>query len=318
MCGIAGLLFKKGKHPDLSMTTGEALTEMMHCLLHRGPDSDGWAMYREPLEDALRLRFFVRSDKDEAEEDVARIREALAAHGATILEEDPIGITYGVVVRYKGDVKKFARAIEDAARLVSLGTSLDIVKDVGHPYPLADKYRTREFDGTHAIGHTRLATETGVHPETTHPFWATGFADVCVVHNGQLTNYWVMRRRLERRGMRFHTENDTELVAVYLAYRMDRGATLEEALRGSLDDLDGTFTYLVATRDSIGYAKDKLAAKPLVIYEDEWMVGVASEEVSLNRLFPGRPLKTWEPPPHTYGLWSLERPPLARTGTEGQ
>jgi glutamate synthase domain-containing protein 1 len=317
MCGIAGILRKRGKHPDLAMTTGEAVTEMMHCLLHRGPDSDGWAMYREPLEGALRLRFFVSTDAGEAEKDVARIREALGQHKAKILSEDRLGITYGVTVKHRGDVKKFARAIEDAARLVSLGTSLDIVKDVGHPLPLGKLYRTSDFDGTHAIGHTRLATETGVHPETTHPFWATGFADVCVVHNGQVTNYWVMRRRLERQGMRFHTENDTELVAVYLAYRMDRGATLEEALRGSLDDLDGTFTYLVATKDSIGYAKDKLAAKPLVIYEDEWMVAVASEEVSLNRLFPGRSLKTWEPPPLTYGLWSLEPSAGARTGTEG-
>ena len=189
---------------------------------------------------------------------------------------------------------------------------------MGHPRPLGKLYRTHDFDGTHAIGHTRLATETGVHPETTHPFWATGFADICVVHNGQVTNYWIMRRRLEKQGMRFHTENDTELVAVYLAYRMDRGAPLEEALRGSLDDLDGTFTYLVATKDSIGYAKDKLAAKPLVIYEDEWLVAVASEEVELNRLFPGRSVKTWEPPPLTYGLWSLEQPDLASTGTEGR
>ncbi|MBI5441100.1 MAG: class II glutamine amidotransferase [Deltaproteobacteria bacterium] len=318
MCGISGVLFKNGKHPDLKMTTGEAVTEMMHCLLHRGPDSDGWAMYKEPLTGAsLRMRFFVSEDKGEAERDVARIRAALAQHKAKIVEEERIGITYGAIVQYKGDSKKFAHAVEDAARLVSFGRSLDIVKDVGQPQSLGKLYRTHEFDGTHAIGHTRLATETGVHPETTHPFWATGFEDVCVVHNGQVTNYWVMRRRLERQGMRFHTENDTELIAVYLAYRMDRGATFEEALRGSLDDLDGTFTYLVATKDSIGYAKDKLAAKPLVIYEDEHMVAVASEEVSLNRLFPGRSLKTWEPAPLTYGLWTLAKPALNRTGTEG-
>ena len=305
MCGIAGILFKKKERPDLGMTTGEALTEMMHCLLHRGPDSDGWAMYREPLEGALRLRFFISPDNKAAREDIARIKDALARHKAKITDEETLGITYRVVVKYKGDVKKFAHAIEDAARLVSLGTSLDIVKDVGQPYPLGKLYRTNEFDGTHGIAHTRLATETGVHPETTHPFWSTGFSDVCVVHNGQITNYWIMRRRLERQGMRFHTENDTELIAVYLAYRMDRGASLEEGLRGSLNDLDGTFTYLVATKDSIGYAKDKLAAKPLVKYEDDYMVALASEEVALNRLFPGQSLKTMEPAPFTFGLWSL-------------
>jgi hypothetical protein len=307
MCGIVGILFKKKERPDLGMTTGKALTEMMHCLLHRGPDSDGWAMYREPVRGALRLRFFISPNTEAAKEDIARIKDALAKHKAKIMDGESLGITYRVVVKYEGDVKKFAHAIEDAAQLVSLGTSLDIVKDVGQPYPLAERYRTNEFDGTHGIAHTRLATETGVHPETTHPFWSTGFPDVCVVHNGQVTNYWIMRRRLERQGMRFHTENDTELIAVYLAYRMDRGANLEEALRGSLDDLDGTFTYLVATKDSIGYAKDKLAAKPLVKYEDDNIVALASEEVALNRLFPGRSLKTMEPAPFTYGLWSLQQ-----------
>jgi glutamate synthase domain-containing protein 1 len=301
MCGIAGILFKGNERPGIGMTTGQALTEMMHCVLHRGPDSDGWAMYRGPLDGALRLRFFASS-----EDDVGRIKEALAQQGAEIVEEERVGITYKVVVKYQGDVTKFAHAVEDAARLVSFGTSLDIVKDVGEPRPLAKIYKVDEFNGTHGIGHTRLATETGVHPETTHPFWSTGFSDVCVVHNGQLTNYWIMRRRLERQGMRFHTENDTELIAVYLAYRMDRGAPLEDALRGSLDDLDGTFTYLVATKDSIGYAKDKLAAKPLVIYEDDRMVAVSSEEVALNRLFPGQSLRTRESAPLTYGLWSLQ------------
>ncbi len=142
-----------------------------------------------------------------------------------------------------------------------------------------------------------------MHPDTSHPFWASGFADVATVHNGQITNYWIMRRRLERRGMAFQTENDTELVAVYLAYRMSEGASLEDALESSVEDLDGTFSYLVATRDSIGYAKDPLAAKPLVVYENDELIAVSSEEVGLNRLFPGQSLETSEPPPGTFGLW---------------
>jgi len=200
--------------------------------------------------------------------------------------------------------------MERVGRLVSVGTSLDIIKDVGQPYKLQQLYGIAEFNGSHGIGHTRLATETGVHPETAHPFWATGFADVATVHNGQITNYWIMRRRLERKGMEFRTENDTELIAVYLAYRMSQGIALDEALQSSLKDLDGTFSYLVATRDSIGYAKDKLAAKPMVKYEDDELIAIASEEVALNRLFPGRALDTTEPPPLTCGLWS-------RQGTDG-
>ena len=112
-----------------------------------------------------------------------------------------------------------------------------------------------------------------------------------------------MRRRLERQGMELHTENDTELIAVYLAFKMSQGNSLEEALHSSLEDLDGTFSCLVATQDSIGYAKDKLAAKPMVKYEDDDLVAIASEEVALNRLFPGQTLKTTEPPPLTYGMW---------------
>jgi glutamate synthase domain-containing protein 1 len=286
------------------MTTGEALTEMMDACRHRGPDSAGWAIYKEPQEGTLRLRFFVRSGNGQSE-DVARIQRGLALNGAEIVEEETIGCTYGVVVRYSGDIQKFSYAIERVGQLVSVGTSLDLIKDVGQPYGLQKVYNIAQFNGSHGIGHTRLATETGVHPETAHPFWATGFADVATVHNGQITNYWIMRRRMERRGMEFRTENDTELIAVYLAYKMSQGVTLEEALRCSLDDLDGTFSYLVATNDSIGYAKDKLAAKPMVKYEDDDLIAIASEEVALNRLFPGRALDTTEPSPLTCGLWSM-------------
>jgi hypothetical protein len=211
-----------------------------------------------------------------------------------------------VIVKYSGDIQQFSYAMEHAGQLVSIGSSLDLVKDVGQPYGLQQIYNIARFDGSHGIGHTRLATETGVHPETAHPFWATGFADVATVHNGQITNYWIMRRRLERRGMEFRTENDTELIAVYLAYQMSQGVLMEDALRSSLDDLDGTFSYLVSTKDSIGYAKDKLAAKPMVKYEDDDMIALASEEVALNRLFPGRSLDTTEPPPLTCGLWSRQ------------
>jgi hypothetical protein len=193
--------------------------------------------------------------------------------------------------------------MERVCKPVSMGRSLDIIKDVGQPRSLADRYGITEFDGTHGIAHIRLATESGVHPDTSHPFWASGFADVATVHNGQITNYWIMRRRLERRGMTFQTENDTELVAVYLAYRMSEGASLEDALESSVEDLDGTFSYLVATRDSIGYAKDRLAAKPLVVYENDELIAVSSEEVGLNRLFPGQSLETSEPSPGTFGLW---------------
>jgi len=302
MCAIAGILFKNGRHNKLGMTTGEALTEMLDATLHRGPDSAGWALYREPLSDRWRLRFFV-DDGTRGEEGIRLIHRRLESSGARIVRGEREGCTYGLLIQYPGDLLSLTRNVERVCKPVSMGRSLDILKDVGQPRELAQRYGITEFDGTHGIAHIRLATESGVHPDTSHPFWASGFADVATVHNGQITNYWIMRRRLERRGMTFQTENDTELVAVYLAYRMSEGGSLEEALESSVQDLDGTFSYLVATRDAIGYAKDPLAAKPLVVYEDDELIAVSSEEVGINRLFPGRSLETREPPPGTFGLW---------------
>ncbi len=307
MCSIGGLLFKNGKRPEtMPFTTGKCITEILDGTVHRGPDSCGWGLYREAREGEYRIRFFIdEKDAGKALQDVEQIKKALAEKKAEILDDKVVGCMYAARIRFSGDIEPFSFEMGDIAEIVSVGSSLDIIKDVGKPYEVSSRHDILDFDGTHGLGHTRLATESGVHPNTSHPFWAPGFSDVCTVHNGQLTNYWIMRRRLERRGMQFQTQNDTELIAVYLAYQMSQGATLEDALKTSLDELDGTYTYMVATKDSIGYAKDKLAAKPMVIYEDDDLIAIASEEVGINRLFPGKALITREPPPLTYGLWSV-------------
>ena len=136
--------------------------------------------------------------------------------------------------------------------MISIGSSLEIVKDVGSAHEVDDHYGVSGFHGTHGLGHVRLATESAVKPESAHPFWATGFADVAIVHNGQITNYWKMRRRLEQRDYAFTTDNDSELIAVYLADKLSQGIPLRDALATSIDDLDGTFSFLVSTRDEIG------------------------------------------------------------------
>ncbi len=303
MCAIAGFLFKNGKRNTLNMSTGEALTSMLDATLHRGPDSAGWALYHEPLKDQLRIRFFITGDRPESSQ-IQEIKTLLKKQSVEIREEEVTGCTFGVIASYEGDVLALTQAIGGKTKLVSIGSSLDIIKDVGQPRDLAAKYNINRFNGNHGIAHIRLATESGVHPDTAHPFWACGFSDVATAHNGQITNYWIMRRRLERKGMRFQTENDTELIAVYLAYQMSLGTPLDDALEYSLEDLDGTFSYLVATENAIGYAKDKLAAKPMVKYEDDELIAISSEEVGLNSLFPGRALETTEPAPFTCGLWS--------------
>ena len=300
MCGIAGLLLKRDAD---GITTGQGLIDMLDGCQHRGPDSTGFALYGDETEGQLKLRFFVGEGAD-ADAAVGRVRAALAERGAALVEEERVGETYRVVVEAEGDSRDFAYAMEHAAKVFSIGESLDIVKDVGGAHDVDARYHVARRSGSHGIGHVRLATESEVKPEAAHPFWATGFSDVAIVHNGQITNYWKMRRRLEARGFEFRTDNDSELIAVYLADKLAEGVPLKSALETSIDDMDGTFSFLVSTKDEIGYAKDRLAAKPMVLYETDDLIAIASEEVSLNRLFPGQALDTREPPPGTCGTWS--------------
>jgi len=300
MCGIAGIMYK---HVRDAQPAGQALIDMLDGCQHRGPDSTGFALYGQAEPDRIRLRFFIGAG-DEADRAVARIKDALTKQQARIVEEEIVGTNYRAVVNFTGDLQQFAYAMEHAAKVFSIGRSLDIIKDIGSAHDVDDTYHVRQFHGSHGLGHVRLATESDVKPEAAHPFWATGFGDIAIVHNGQITNYWKMRRRLERRGFEFNTDNDSELIAVYLADKLSQDVPLKDALKTSIDDLDGTFSFLVSTEDEIGYAKDRLAAKPMVMYETDDLIAIASEEVSLNRLFPGQALNTTEPPPGTYNTWS--------------
>ncbi len=300
MCGIAGIMFKGDRD---TYETGKALISMLDGCQHRGPDSTGFALYGHASERRLRLRFLI-GERDNESEIIGRIKGMLAKHGASIIEDEIVGANYRVTVEFDGDLQKFAYDMEHVARVVSIGSSLEIIKDVGGAHDVDERYHVHDFRGTHGLGHVRLATESDVKPEAAHPFWATGFEDVAIVHNGQITNYWKMRRRLEQRGFEFITDNDSELIAVYLADKLAKGVSLQDALKTSIEDLDGTFSFLVSTKDEIGYAKDRLAAKPMIMYENDDLIAVASEEVSLNRLFPGQALDTKEPPPGTYATWS--------------
>ena len=300
MCGIAGILYKNSAAADSGV--GKALIDMLDGCQHRGPDSTGFSLYRDPVPGHLRLRFIV-GEGDVAKMAIERVKTKLTEFQAKIVEEEQRGSSFAVLVKFDGDLQKFAFEMEHAAKLSSIGESLDIIKDLGGAYDVDNVYKIENFKGTHGIGHVRLATESDVAPEATHPFWATGFSDISIVHNGQITNYYKMRRRLEKRGYFFNTDNDSELIAVYLADKLKHGFSLKDALKTSIEDLDGTFSFLVSTKDEIGYAKDKLAAKPMVKYEDDKIIAIASEEVSLNRLFPGRALNTSEPAPGTYDTW---------------
>ncbi len=289
MCGIAGLIYKQEEGP-----VGRDMTEMLHALRHRGPDSTGFALYGAnrradyvawvKIEEADRLE---DTDYDEyqREEIVGRIERL----GGTVHEfRRVLGYANRVDFSYPGELKRLIdsiEAIDAGVEITGLGRAMELVKDVGIARPVSERYDLGSFVGTHAIGHTRMATESTVDVSHAHPFWAYPYADISVVHNGQITNYWKSRRLLEHKGHRFRSYCDSELIAVYIAWRLDQGWSLDDALHASLDDLDGVFTYIVATERELGVAKDELAAKPLVVMESERAVALASEEVALRTVF---------------------------------
>ena len=301
MCGIAGLI-----HRGKSSNVGRELTDMLQSLKHRGPDSTGFALYGNPKSGEHVLRFKVAEQEDmrhgfqihdQVRERRAEVDRRLDELGARrVSEEEATEYAFRYWISFDGDMKKLADYIEDVegAEILSIGNSLELVKDLGDAAVVSGQYGLSEFGGTHAIGHTRMATESDVDIRSAHPYWAYPFNDISVVHNGQLTNYWGFRREMERRGHRFMSNCDSELIAVYLADRMERGEDLEAAMHRSVDELDGVFTYVVATADKLGMAKDVMAAKPMVLYESDDFVALASEEVAIRSVFPHE-IDTYDP-----------------------
>ena len=226
------------------------------------------------------------------------------AGGKIIKEKQITPYSFRYVIKCDDDLLDLAKKIEtvEMTEILSLGKSLELVKDLGDATVVADQYSLNNFKGTHGIGHTRMATESGVDIRSAHPYWAYPFSDVSVVHNGQLTNYWNNRRALERKGMRFMSSCDSELIAVYLANKIRDGKELQDAMKSSLEDLDGVFTYMVATKDKLGMAKDHMAAKPMVLYESYDLVALASEEVAIRSLLPHE-IDTYDPYEGEVKVW---------------
>ncbi len=307
MCGIAGIIYRNG-----DSDIGRDMTRMLQSMKHRGPDSTGYALYgpaqkvvlmRYTLADANDPRDFDFSER--LEKNRAEVEARLSVIGAKVDKvEAETDYAYRATMRYEGDLKALADYVEDVpgAEVLSLGHSLEIVKDLGDAETVANQYHLNAFEGTHAIGHVRMATESDVDISGAHPYWAYPFSDVAVVHNGQLTNYFQWRRRLERSGHRFQSECDSEIIAVYLAEKMSEGDSLEEAMHKSLDELDGVFTYMCVTADALGVAKDEMAAKPLVLYESDDLVALASEEIAI-RAIVDHEIDTYDPYEREVLVW---------------
>jgi len=308
MCGIAGIFYRDGSAHEV----GVDMTRMLQSMKHRGPDSTGYALYLPPTTDVL-MRYKLADANDPRDFDFEgrlernrrEVERRLKALGAKIDEVDAdTEYAYRVKFRYDGDLKLIADHVEDVrgCEVLSLGHALEIVKDLGDAETVAKQYHLEKIRGTHAIGHVRMATESDVDISGAHPYWAYPFSDVAVVHNGQLTNYFYWRRRLERSGNRFNSECDSEIIAVYLAEKMVNGATLKDAMQQSLDDLDGVFTYICVTEDALGVAKDEMAAKPLVLYESNGLVALASEEIAIRAIIDHE-IETYDPYEREVLVW---------------
>jgi glutamate synthase domain-containing protein 1 len=302
MCGIVGFLDKSsGKYP-----LGQTLLAMMQALGCRGPDSAGVALYG-PARSYWVLNVKLPEHVPPAQA-VPAVLEAVSdcgtarghqATGAYLrLELEPHTDAAGLE-------KRLTERMPDA-EVVSLGHRLEIVKQVGSPGQLEETYHVGKRSGSHGIGHTRLSTESRVDLSHSQPFWAHGAPDLATVHNGHVTNYHKLRRRFEQKGYRFYTENDSEVIGVYLRDRLAAGLNLADALRSSQDDFDGSYSYLAAWGDGLAYVKDRFGFKPLVLAETEDFVALATEEVALRRALGGD-FEAREPAPGTMRMWSVEK-----------
>lgn len=309
MCGIAGVI-----HRGQAVGVGQEMTAMLQSLKHRGPDSTGFAVYgvAKPGEFVMRLKLAEAEDldtdykiRDKIRDRQAQVDKRFAEVGVeTLAVEEPTPYAFRYRLQYAGDTKLLATDIEqiDGAEVLSLGNALELIKDLGDATVVSSSYGLGDFRGTHAIGHTRMATESDVDIRSAHPYWAYPYNDISVVHNGQITNYWIMRREMERLGHRFMSNCDSELLAVYTANNLEQGATLEDSLKASITEIDGVFSYLVATDKELGLAKDTMAAKPMVLYESDDTVALASEEVAIRAIIP-REIDTSDPYDEEVRVW---------------
>ncbi len=297
MCGIAGLYLKSA---TLQTELGEYLSRMLEQLSFRGPDSAGVAFYRDPAPSGSTKVSLHSSDP---ELDWSSLGSELATVFGDV-SEPRVRATHAVfVVEADGpDIQAWLAEHHPELRLMSAGTTIEIFKEAGPPASFIERFRLGEIAGTHALGHTRMATESRVTTQHSHPF-STGL-DLCLVHNGSLSNHNRLRRKLQRDGIKFQTDNDSEVAAGYLMWRMQAGASLEEALEGCLSDLDGFYTFAVGTVDGFAVLRDPIACKPAVMAQNDDWVAMASEYRAIAVLPGAQDAETWEPEPGRIYSWS--------------
>ncbi len=296
MCGIVGLFLKD---PSLEPHLGSLLTDMLITMTDRGPDSAGIAIYSGAKDGIGKIT--VQSAQPEV--DFKTLDEDLRnAIGAPVLML--VKSSHAVLEVPLGQIAAARSALAQlrpGVKVMSAGDSIEIFKEVGLPRDVAARFGVAKMGGTHGIGHTRMATESAVTTMGAHPF-STG-ADQCLVHNGSLSNHNGVRRELTRQGMRFETENDTEVAAAFISHKLKEGDSLGEAMEATLTDLDGFFTFVVGTKTGFGVVRDPIACKPAVMAETEAYVAFGSEYRALVNLPGIETARVWEPEPATVYFW---------------
>jgi len=296
MCGIVGLFLKdKTLEPRL----GEMLTDMLITMSDRGPDSAGIAVYGTDRDGQAKLTLQAAepSQFDGLAEEIGKEvgatigQRVIDTHAVLELPQDKLSAARQAMKRVRRDI-----------RVMSAGDIIEIYKEVGLPGDVAKRFDIPKLTGSHGIGHTRMATESAVTTLGAHPF-STG-ADQCLVHNGSLSNHNALRRQLAGEGIEVETENDTEVAAAYLTWKMQQGHSLGEALEAGLADLDGFYTFVVGTKDGFGVLRDPIACKPAVMAETDQYVAFGSEYRALVNLPGIEHARVWEPEPATVYFWS--------------
>jgi glutamate synthase domain-containing protein 1 len=290
MCGIVGLF---AKHPDVEERLGAHLGAMLSQMADRGPDSAGIAIYRDPAPlGTTKLSLFSEDPAEDWSVFGADVT-VHASHAVVLLDGEA------------ADVEARVRAEHPHLRIISAGTTIEMFKEMGDPRAFVERFDLSSMGGTHGLGHTRMATESKVTTEGAHPF-STGL-DLCLVHNGSLSNHNRLRRMLRREGIAFQTENDTEVAAGYLEWRLREGDTLQAGLEACLVDLDGFYTFAVGTADGFAVLRDPIACKPAVMAENDDWVAMASEYRAIAVLPGADAAEVWEPAPAQVYSWERAR-----------
>lgn len=306
MCGIVGLLVK---NPEMRGRLGELMVPMLIGMTDRGPDSSGLAVFTQPVgRPAQKLSLYATPQtSDEGSADGFDWSAMLSAMSATFPNEHNLKVTAShavlTTVAEPRAVIRWLRNYSSRIHVLSVGTCIDVYKDVGSPTTIAELYRFKSLRGTHLVGHTRMATESAVTPAHAHPF--TAGRDFCLVHNGSLSNPHLIRRKLEPLGIHFDTDNDTEAACRFFEWRMREGDDLAGAVRRGFDELDGFYTFLMGTDTQLLIVRDAFSCKPAVIAETDDFVAIASEFRSLAHLPGVLHAAVFEPKPQEVYAWSV-------------